>query len=212
MKKEKTIKEKKVVAPAKVKKEPKEIIPETYSEPRLVSYKMTAIIRTGEYQSVTPEILIEGGTLEEASAILTKEIDAIKLKYDPTIKRVVSAPIVNPVVPPTPPVRTTAPAPATALVSPPTKTVADTIPPGTPITVNGQPTGMVTPGAKEEVSKSEPFIAAEKVIVAAKSMDALEMIEGQVERSVKLTEDEKHVLLLMIIDIRKEMYAKNNPA
>jgi len=103
MKKEKTIKEKKVVSPAKEKKEPKEITPEVYSEPRLVSYKMTAIIRTGEYQSVTPEILIEGGTLEEASAILTKEIDAIKLKYDPTIKRVVSAPVVNPVVPPTPP-------------------------------------------------------------------------------------------------------------
>lgn len=142
--------------------------PEIVSGPRLVSYKITATIRTGEYQNVIPEIMVEGGTIDEARTILTKEIDTLKAKYDPNVRKVV-APAVAP-----------------------------------------QPTTQA-PVEPQGVQKSEPFLAAEKVIVAAKSIGALDMIETQIDKSVKLSGDEKDELKLKIIELRKEFHA-NNPA
>jgi len=188
MKKKMDKKSARVPAPAKVK----EVEIETITEPRLVSYKITATIRTGEYQNIVPEIMVEGGTIEEAREILTNEIDLIKVKYDPNVRRVVNQPAtVKPVAPA--PVPVTAPAPI--------KPVAPA--PVAPAPV--APVEVVTP-------KSAPFLAAEKIILAAKSPDAINLTEKQVEASTRLTDGEKETLLLMIIEIRKKMYAEANPA
>jgi hypothetical protein len=180
--------EKKVTKPVATKnKEVKEIEIETVSEPRLVSYKMTATIRTGEYQNVVPEIMVEGGTMEEARTILMNEVDLIKAKYDPSVRRVVNSPA---------PVKAVTPAPV-APVTAPVKPIAPVTAPEAPVNTT---------------EKSAPFLAAEKVILASKSVDALNLTEKQVEASTKLTDGEKETLLLMIIEIRKQMYAENNPA
>lgn len=73
---------------------------------RLISYRMSATIRTGDFQNVIPEIVVEGGTIEEARFVLTQEIDFIKEKYAPQPKRV--APVTPVVQAPVTPVVQTA--------------------------------------------------------------------------------------------------------
>lgn len=152
---------------------------ETVTTPRLVSYKITATIRTGEYQNIVPEIMVEGGTIEEARTILTQEIDTIRSKYDPSVRRVVAPVQPKPVVPA------------------PTTTAA----PAILVATNEQ-----APEPAPAPVLSTPFQTAEKVILAAKSNDALDMIEAQIKKSVKLNNVEKDTLLMMIIDL----HAKNN--
>ena len=75
------------------------------NEVKLISYKMTATIKTGDYQNIIPEILVEGGTIDEAETILMQHIDMLREKYGPAKAKsnpVVLAPlptIVAPVAP-----------------------------------------------------------------------------------------------------------------
>lgn len=182
-------------------------IPEVVSEPRLVSYKMTATIRTGEYQNIIPEILIEGGTIEEARMILTNEVNTLRLQYDPSFKKVAPKTSVQsptPKIPVTPSEPVSPVLPATPIVDSVTPVVEPKL---QNIAEEENPVSLGIDG----VQRSIPYIAAERVIMATKSMDALEMIENQIEKSVKLEEAEKDELLLKIIGIRKELYAKSHP-
>jgi len=139
---------------------------------RLVSYKMSATIRTGDFQNVIPEITVEGGTIEAARLVLTQEIDFIKEKYAPQPKRVV------PVVP-----APVAPAPvAPAPVAPA---------PVAPAANNRLLAGMST-------TYTAGLAKTLDIIEACKSIDAVTVIQGQIEVSVKLSQKEKDFALLEI--------------
>lgn len=171
----KTTEEKK---PKQKAEKPIEIL-EPISAPRLVSYKMTATIRTGEYQNIIPEIMVEGGTIEDARDILCSEINLLRKAYDPSFRPVQVTPKVNPE--PRGDVKPAPEAVKPAKVDP--KPVEEVKAPQEPVK------------AQKEVSVA--FDKAEKALTSCQTEKALDLIVEQVMKSAKLNDKEKQVLIDM---------------
>jgi hypothetical protein len=59
------------------KKEKKEEV----SVIKLINYKLSTTIKTGDYSNITAEINVEGESIDEVEKILTQHIDGLILKY-----------------------------------------------------------------------------------------------------------------------------------
>ena len=168
--------------PPKVKKEKKiKVQPSTVE---LVSYSIKAVIPTGSYANVQPEIIVKAKNLEEADRFVMPYISQLYHdyarkdngdKFYPDTYAVSQSP-----------------------VSELNRSMA------TPTTTNYGTSGVQTTIHTADVSA--PFLKAEQAINSCLSTDALEVIQRQVEKSVKLNEDEK----VMLIELSAIRYGELN--
>ena len=132
----------------------------------LVSYSIKAVIPTGSYANIQPEIIVKAKNLEEASAFVLPHIDMLYRKYAPSLLPVVDL----------------------------KKEIAK------PTVIT---TGEIKPESFSEntgttISVSAPFMKAEQAIGSCLSPEALQLIESQISKSVKLNNEEKFALLKLV--------------
>ena len=146
----------------------------------MISYSVKMVIPTGDYANIQPEIIVKGGTLEEAHAYVAPHMNKLWKEYfniskrtvTPEVKVVPKAPVnQTPPVAPTPHVNQTAPA----------------------------PTQEPSPVSSVALTK------ATQAIQSCLSLEALELIIQQVKVSVKLTEQDKIDLAGVIMERENDL-------
>ncbi len=208
--------------------------------PVLISYKMTAVISTGSFSNVTPEIVVQAKTLEDAKNFITPHIKELYQEFYLVTERRVPVTKVEVKETPAPEVI----GKIVPLNQSAVKRIGETpvLPKSTgdvaelkdkisqklekmdekaeakKITVDGQPTGMVAVENQEvlnpqktnedikrlsngptESLHSVPYMKARAAVDSCMSIEALKVIKDQVTKSVKLTENEKNALLMVVI-------------
>ena len=150
----------------------------------MVSYSMRMVIPTAQYSNVQPEIIVKGGTMEEAHAYIAPHMNKLWKEYFMISERR-PEPVAKPVVKPVAPV-------AKPVVEP----VAPVEPVATPIEddiieiIHDEP-------ANSPVS-DVAFTKATQAIESCLSTDALDLIIKQIGVSTKLTDEHKKDLLPVI--------------
>lgn len=176
----KVVKEKKVVAP----------------KYELVSFSVKATIPTQMYGNIMPEIMVKAKKIEDARAIVMPAIESLYVAYaeknrdgsavsfmskanvTATEKVVPQGVLANTIKAPV------APAPAPVVKKTPAQESADEL--------------------ASDLAKSVAYTKAENAVKNSTSLDALNMIEDQIQKSVKLTAEEKPALLTDVLKKRKE--------
>lgn len=152
----------------------------------LVSFAVTAVIPTQQYGNIQPRIEVSAPSFEEARAFVMPLIEDLYKTYAESklgflgkiteeVKQVVPAPQVQ-----------NAPA---AQVEVPAEHGSD---------------AAAYEGSGLEKPKSAAVLAAEKAISLAMSEEAMLVIQGQVEKSVKITPEEKPALITLCLKKRNE--------
>ena len=189
-------KPKKEVAP-KAEKVKKVVVPKY----ELLTFSVKATIPTQMYGNIMPEIVIKAKTIEDARAVVLPAIESLYVAYcekprDGSVVSFMNKASVTSVekkveVPPA-----TKPAtPATAPVAP---VAPKTITPATPAPAEDNFE------ADENAPKSPAYEKASGAIKNSMSLDALNLIEGQIQKSEKLSAEEKPMLLTEVLKKRKE--------
>jgi hypothetical protein len=159
-------------------------------EVEMVSYSIKMVIPTGQYANIQPEIIVRGGTIEEAHKFVAPHFNKLWKEYY----------LINERRPePTPEVKTVVatPSPVTPSVPQP---VSPT--PVTPEVAQPAPNPVVTVQPPES---SVAFVKAKQAIESCLSVEAFEIICNQVDASVKLTEEDK----IALAPILQEKYEKS---
>ncbi len=166
--------------------------PTPKSKIKLISYTVRAIIPTGPYANIQPEITIEAPSLEEAKTFIYPHIDQLFGRYLHLEERVEAmkrkeAEKPQPTAPVTlePVASTPEPAPVTPVVSTPAE----------PQQLN---MNDLVGALKAPDNASIFMIKAVSAIESCQNPEALEMIKNQVINSVKLTAEEKLQLSQML--------------
>jgi len=197
--------------PAPKKPAPKKKKAPAKKKPTLISYAIKMTIPTGQYANIQPEVIVKSGSMEEAHDFIAPHMNKLWKEYylvnerrpapvqpAPAPKPVTPAPVqVKPVEPAPKPV-TPAPAPAPT----PEKSTVKMEP--APAPVKPEPVDPNAPpfkgdefAKKPEVKEEQPPISsvayakATQAIESCLSVDAFNLIVAQVEKSVKLTEEDK---------------------
>lgn len=123
---------------------------------KLISYTLKAVIPTGQYANIQPEITVQAQTIGEAYAFITPHLEGLYKEYH-YLNNQVAQPSEN----------------------------------------IGQPTK----------DPSTSFIKANNAIESCMTKEALEIVKAQVHKSVKLTDDEKLVLIKVMTEKYSELDA-----
>lgn len=179
----------------KVPKEVKVVAPKY----ELLSFEILAVIPTQMYGNISPKISIKAKTIEEAKEILLPAIESIYLAYaekprDGSALAFTSKANVTAVEK-----KVEVPAATTAPKKPEGQGIA-TPPAEKPKT----PAQESADALADELSKSPAYTKAENAVKNCTSREALDMIEDQIQKSVKLTDAEKPMLLTAVLYKRKE--------
>lgn len=171
---------------------------------KLVTYKIHAIIPTGMYSNIQPEITVEAKTLEQAERAVMPHIEALFLKYrsDGTAGLNVRAsePVKVVVTPPSAPAQAQKPAEAPKATPQPTAEVKATPKaPEAPKAVAKAPEAPVAQPQAQAVMTA-PFNRAKTAVESCASKEALKLVSNQITNSVKLTQEEKNTLIMMVTD------------
>ncbi len=171
--------EKKVAPKATKKAAPKTTKKREPAKPKvkLVSYAIKMVIPTGAYANIQPEIIVITDKVEDAHDFIAPHMNKLWKEYYLINDRRVEPPKPKPE-----PVAT--PAPATVVAPAPA------------------PTPVAEPVANEPVAEASPVSSvamtkATQAIHSCMSDDALNIIIDQVEKSTKLTNADKDLLLPM---------------
>lgn len=183
----------------------------------LVEYTIKAVIPTGAYANVQPEITVKASSLEQAEAYVIPHINKLFGDFLNKSERREVVPTVT--------VKET-PAPVAPVKVAPVAKVEPT-----KITVDGKATGMTVPEkvevkepldpqkTNEDIARlnreqktenplhSIPYEKAKAAIDSCMSVEALAVIKGQVTKSTKLTETEKNALLMVVIVAKEKTFA-----
>ena len=169
-----------------VKKE-KVVVPKV----KLLTYTLKAVIPTGAYANVQPELTVQSNSLEEANAYLAPHLEKLHKDYFMYLER----PKVINVEKKTEPVNTS--------VIPESRKSPFVTPskeqPANDCTID-ELGDYLTNDVSACEYMSEPYRKAKDAISACKNMEALKMIGGKIEKSVKLNEGEKRALLSIYND------------
>lgn len=160
----------------------------TPSKVELVSYTIRAVISTGQYSNIQPEITVLANTLEEAKAYVLPHVDELFKVYLNRGDRPVY--FVG----------------GTAAKAEPIVTTANVI---DPPKGNGKPEPETKAETVKEPAKStgpsEPFKKAFQAVTSCLSAEALAVIKGQIEKSVKLNDKEK-TELAEVVRVKNDSY------
>lgn len=172
---------------------------------KLVSYSMKMTIPTGQYANIIPEIVIKAESVEQAHDFIAPHMNKLwKEYYMVSERRPADKPepigpkqplgtvygIDNKPVTPKQPIVVITPERTTQ--EPQTKSQE----PGTPV--------LDKPEDENPVS-SVAFVKASQAINSCLGLDALNLITEQVKKSVKLNDQEKDKLMVLIINKTKEI-------
>jgi len=189
----------KVKTPTKPKKEnlvPKVVAPK-YT---LVTFSVKATIPTQMYGNIMPEIVVTAKTIEDAKAIVMPAIEGLYVAYAEknrdgsavSFMSKANVTVTEKIVPQH--------VPAPAVVNTPAPTVM-----GAPAPAKVQtPAQASVEALANDLAKSVAYTKAENAIKNSTSLEAINMIEDQIQKSVKLTADEKPMLLTEVLKKRKE--------
>jgi len=150
----------------------------------MVEYSMKMVIPTGQYANVQPEIRVKAFSPEEALNYIAPHMNRLWKEYFMVNERAIqSAPVAaqapKPVIKPV------------TVVNKPTEPVGAPATP--PVEVPASPTSNAA------------VIKASGVIDSCKSLEALSLIENQVNISVKISKEEKPALLKKIAEKNLEL-------
>ena len=191
---------------------------------KLLNYTIKAVIPTGPYANIQPEISVSASSIEEANAYVIPHVDELFEKYlnisdrpkprvtvtsnIPTapkpaeVPKEVPAPIVTEPTPTTPPSIAEEPK---VILSP------ESVEPATPL----DPAKQVTPPllvetpapvpTGQETMPSSAFGRAKMAIESCKTLEAISLIEQRVEASQNLDALDKVDLEALIKEKRKEL-------
>jgi len=174
------------------------------SKVKLTNFTIGATIPTMSYGNIQPMISVEAPSIEEAKAVVLPVIEDLYARYavTPLIKaekvvpkvtvteKVVEVPAENPT-------------PKEAVAAKKEEMVAEkpkeeVIPSPTPVKTEADT-------LSDELEESPAFTKAKKAITNAFSLDALSLIENQIQKSIKLTESEKPLLLSEVLKKRRDL-------
>ena len=163
---------------------------EPKSKVSMVSYSIKMVIPTGQYANIQPEIIVKGGTVEEAHDYIAPHMNKLWKEYYLINER-------RPEEPKKPLAK---------------KQEAMTVEEVAKAT-NGQVFGGGVPegtsSAPESPASGVAFVKASQAIEACVSLDALELIQSQVIKSVKLSHKDKENLMPKLEDKSNELFEKN---
>ncbi len=147
---------------------------------KLVSYTLKAVIPTGQYSNIQPEITVTADTIQDAERFVMPYIEELFAKYrDGGIKQITAqAPIVL-----TPKNEST---PAIGIAVP---LVSIAVPDSIDTKVSEQ---------KPAIVLSFPLSRAKKAVESCLGLDALKLVSDQIAKSQKLIESEKKDLMILV--------------
>ncbi len=150
---------------------------------KLISYTLKAVIPTGQYANIQPEITVQAATIEAAERAVMPYIETLFAKYrDGGVKPVEAAPV----------------APIQAQTAP------------TPVPMPAQkPQAPVIPTVTPAIVLTVPFTRAKSAIESCMSLDALKLVTDQIGKSTKLVTTEKNDLIMLALDKQSKL---NGPA
>lgn len=182
------MKEIKVAPKPKIKKEIKK-----KPSVEMVTYSIKMTIPTGQYANIIPEIVVRGGSIEEAHNFIAPHMNKMwKEYYLVNERRSEPAPVT--LTPQTPQGGLT-PNHTHYVVTPPSQSNTTSATFKVPATKTSEPIAEVPPAPP---ASSVALIKAIKAIESCLSIDALDMIANQVNISVKLTDEDKAELMPLI--------------
>ena len=142
----------------------------------LTSYTLKATISTGQYSNIQPEITVMASSIEAAHDLVIPYIDRLFREY----AHVYDNPIgLSPMNNPKPVVKTEP-------VSPKVETKVET--------KEVEP----KPAEKPVEDLTAPYAKAKKAILSCNSVEALNLVNNQIEKSTKLSESEKKALSIYL--------------
>ena len=159
------------------------------SGPEMVSYSMRMTIPTGDYSNIAPEILVKGGTIEEAHDFIAPHMNRLWKEYFMCLTR--PAP-----VKPAPKVEKPAEKPVEKAPE------APKMPPVELNKVNVRNTPPPAPASAVALNK------ATQAITSCMSKEALDLLSAQVEKSTKLTDENKVELRKLVAEKSKVFEGK----
>jgi len=175
----------------------------------LVTFSVKATIPTQQYGNIMPEIVVKAKTIEEAKAIVLPMIESLYVQYceKPRDGGSVSFMSRSSVTVEEKKVDVPKPEPKAPEIKKETGPMSadrqNTMTPDPAAKVTA-PAESVEDLANDLNDRSPAFIKASKAISSCKSKDALDLIEGQIQKSVKLTPEEKPLLLTELLKKGKE--------
>lgn len=163
---------------------------------KLLTYTLKAVIPTGQYANIQPEITVQAETIELAERAVMPYIEALFAKYR---DGGVSVPLPVPVKP-TP-----------VVVS--SVTVSNDVPvkkqdPVQPVAPKALPVDIKVVPPPPAIILTVPHERAKKAIISCTSVEALNLVKDQIEKSVKLIDREKLELLKNVEGKRVELNSK----
>ncbi|VDM15603.1 unnamed protein product [Wuchereria bancrofti] len=175
-------------------KPPKKVAEKKPKAPKfkLVSYTVKAIIPTGMYANIQPEVTVEAESMEVAERAVMGHIEALFAKYRVDGPQAPQTP--RPVALAPAPVQKAQPQAPVAPVATPTAPSAPVQTASAPVAPTPAPEAPVAPA----ITMSEPFRRAKSAIDSCMSHDALKLVSDQIEKSVKLIDTEKVELKNMV--------------
>lgn len=177
----------------------------------LMNYTIKAVIPTGPYANVQPEITVQAPSLDEAKDYVLPHIDALFEKYlnlsDRPKPRVVDTTPVKPVAPVVkePMVITLTPVATSSTPEPTPIVVTESTSPNVVVEQFVPAPEVVEPKKFEaEQPASTAFDKAKMAVESCRSIEALNMIAEKIEQSVKLDALDKADLSVLVEVKRKE--------
>ncbi len=164
---------------------------------KLISYTMKAVIPTGQYANIQPEVTVRAATIEQAERAVMPYIESLFARYrDGGIKNI------EPVRPVVAPVTPQAPKPTPVPVEAPKAPI-------TPVAVASAPIPATISSA---IIMTVPFTRAKGALESCTSLAALNLVSEQIEKSTKLIDSEK-IELRKLASIKLEnINGKNHSA
>ena len=203
----------KKVVPKKETTSKKEITIRNIDEVILKSYSMKMVIPTGQYANIQPEIIVEAYSMDKAHDFISSHMNKLWKEYY-LINERRPEPIKAATPAPTPasnPVSTQPPAKFEYLPDPKGKSVGDK-----PLTkdelldsVGGKIIGEsqeVAPTIVQPPASGVAFAKAKQAIDSCLSLDVLSIIEKQVDKSVKLSQEDKEALQPLLLAKSEELF------
>jgi len=163
---------------------------------KLIRYSVKAVIPTGAYANIQPEIVVEANTLEEAEKFVMPYMEKIFAKYrEPQVVSSVSQSPIGAYIKLPKSVTTTASA-----VSKPPVNVATTSPAAELVTPLAGETCEMPPKEKKPTTPNTTvsFTRAFRAVMSCMTVEALDLIKNQIIKSVKLTDSEKAELAIVV--------------
>lgn len=153
---------------------------------KLVSYTMKAVIPTGQYANIQPEITVEAKTIEQAERAVMPYIETLFARYrDGGVKPI------EPVRPVVAPVAPKAPVAAAPVAQAPKAAPAPAEAPKAPVAPAAAAPAPVPAPVASAIVLTVPFTRAKGAIDSCTSLAALKLVSDQVDKSTKLVDAEK---------------------